>query len=155
MNSLYIWAEEIDLRHQESDQMALKVEVSVGELLDKITILEIKSERIDDAAKVANVRKELEILRRTWAESELSATNIDDPMARLKAVNEELWEIEDNIRIKEAAGQFDDKFIALARSVYFRNDVRADVKKQLNLLLGSNLVEEKFYVDYKGEKSGD
>ncbi len=155
MNSLYIWAEEIDLRHQESDQMALKVEVSVGELLDKITILEIKSERIDDAAKVANVRKELEILRRTWAESELSATNIDDPMARLKAVNEELWEIEDNIRIKEAAGQFDEEFIALARSVYFRNDVRADVKKELNLLLGSNLVEEKFYVDYKGEKSGD
>jgi len=135
--------------------MALKVEVSVGELLDKITILEIKSERIDDAAKVANVRKELEILRRTWAESELSATNIDDPMARLKAVNEELWEIEDNIRIKEAAGQFDEEFIALARSVYFRNDVRADVKKELNLLLGSNLVEEKFYVDYKGEKSGD
>jgi len=130
--------------------MALKVEVSVGELLDKITILEIKSERIDDAAKVANVNKELGILRRTWAASELSSTDIGDPMARLKAVNEELWEIEDNIRIKEAAGEFDDKFIALARSVYFRNDVRADVKKELNLLLGSTLVEEKFYVDYKG-----
>ncbi len=130
--------------------MALKVEVSVGELLDKITILEIKSERITDAAKVANVNKELGILRETWAASELSATNVSEPMLRLKAVNEELWEIEDGIRIKEAAGQFDEKFIALARSVYFRNDVRAEVKRELNLLLGSALVEEKFYVDYQG-----
>ena len=131
--------------------MALKVEVSVGELLDKITILEIKSQRIADAAKVANVNKELEILRRTWAESELSATDITELMTSLKAVNEELWDIEDGIRIKEAAGQFDEKFIALARSVYFRNDVRAQLKKQLNLLLGSSLVEEKSYVDYKGD----
>ncbi len=131
--------------------MALKVEVSVGELLDKITILEIKSERITDAAKVANVNKELGILRRTWADSSLSATDITEPMARLKSVNEELWEIEDGIRVKEAAGQFDEQFIALARSVYFRNDVRAEVKKELNLLLGSSLVEEKFYVDYKGD----
>ena len=130
--------------------MALKVEVSVGELLDKITILEIKSERITDAAKVANVNKELGILRQTWADSELSATDVSEPMLRLKAVNEELWEIEDGIRIKEAAGQFDEKFIALARSVYFRNDVRAEVKRELNLLLGSALVEEKFYVDYQG-----
>ncbi len=130
--------------------MALKVEVSVGELLDKITILEIKSERITDAAKVANVNKELGILRETWAASELSATDVSEPMLRLKAVNEELWEIEDGIRIKEAAGQFDEKFIALARSVYFRNDVRAEVKRELNLLLGSALVEEKFYVDYQG-----
>ncbi len=130
--------------------MALKVEVSVGELLDKITILEIKSERITDAAKVANVNKELGILRETWAASELSATDVSEPMLRLKAVNEELWEIEDGIRIKEAAGQFDEKFIALARSVYFRNDVRAEVKRELNLLLGSTLVEEKFYVDYQG-----
>ncbi len=132
--------------------MALKVEVSVGELLDKITILEIKSERITDAAKVANVNKELGILRETWAASELSATDVSEPMLRLKAVNEELWEIEDGIRIKEAAGQFDDKFIALARSVYFRNDVRAEVKRELNLLLGSALVEEKFYVDYQGDQ---
>lgn len=131
--------------------MALKVEVSVGELLDKITILEIKSERITDSAKVANVNKELGILRQTWAESDLSATDVSEPMLRLKAVNEELWEIEDGIRIKEAAGEFDEKFIALARSVYFRNDVRADIKKELNLLLGSALVEEKFYVDYKGD----
>ena len=133
--------------------MALKVEVSVGELLDKITILEIKSERIADAAKVANVNKELDILRRTWAASELSATDITELMVQLKAVNEELWEIEDGIRVKEAAGQFDEKFIALARSVYFRNDVRAEVKKQLNLLLGSSLVEEKSYVDYKGDNA--
>ena len=132
--------------------MALKVEVSVGELLDKITILEIKSERITDAAKVANVNKELGILRQTWADSELSATDVSEPMLRLKAVNEELWEIEDGIRIKEAAGQFDEKFIALARSVYFRNDVRAEVKRELNLLLGSALVEEKFYVNYQGDQ---
>ncbi len=132
----------------ESDTMALKVEVSVGELLDKITILEIKSERIDDAAKLINVNKELAILRQTWAESPLSSTDIADPMDRLKAVNVEIWEIEDGIRLKEGAAEFDEKFIAFARSVYHRNDVRAAIKKEINLLLDSGLVEEKSYADY-------
>jgi hypothetical protein len=131
------------------DIMALKVEVSVGELLDKITILQIKSERIADPDKLVNVNRELDILQRTWNASPLSATDVSDQMARLKKVNEDLWEIEDNIRRKEADQAFDDEFIALARSVYHRNDERAAVKKELNLLLGSGLVDEKSYVDYK------
>jgi len=129
--------------------MALKVEVSVGELLDKITILEIKSERISDPDKLVNVNKELEILRRTWAASPLSATDVSDQMARLKQVNETLWDIEDNIRRQEAAQDFGGEFIRLARAVYHENDERAAVKKELNTLLGSTLVEEKSYVDYK------
>jgi len=129
--------------------MALKVEVSVGEFLDKITILEIKSERINDPDKLANVNRELEILRKTWAASPLNGLDIGDRIAHLKRVNEALWEIEDNIRRKEAESRFDEEFIELARSVYRRNDERAAVKKEINTLLGSGLVEEKSYVDYK------
>jgi uncharacterized protein YukE len=128
--------------------MALKVEVSVGELLDKITILEIKSERIEDAAKLANVNKELEILRRTWAESPLSSHDLAAQIKHLKEVNEALWDIEDNIRRKEAAQTFDQEFIELARSVYHQNDDRAATKKEINTVVGSDLVEEKSYVDY-------
>ncbi len=129
--------------------MALKVEVSVGELLDKITILEIKSERISDESKLANVRKELGVLRRTWADSPLSSQDVSDQISRLKQINETLWDIEDNIRRQEAAAQFGDTFIELARSVYHQNDIRAEIKKEINLMLGSELVEEKFYVDYR------
>ncbi len=132
--------------------MALKVEVSVGELLDKVTILEIKSERIADAGKVANVNKELEILRQTWADSPLSKHDVTTQIAQLKQVNEALWDIEDNIRRKEAAQEFDDEFVKLARAVYHENDVRAAVKKEINTMLGSDLVEEKSYVDYKSPK---
>jgi uncharacterized protein DUF6165 len=128
--------------------MALKVEVSVGELLDKITILEIKSERITDPEKLKNVTKELEVLTRTWRESPLSDRDVAAQIDALKSVNEELWDIEDAIRRKEADQAFDDEFIVLARSVYHRNDVRAAVKKDINTMLGSGLVEEKFYVDY-------
>ena len=128
--------------------MALKVEVSVGELLDKIAILEIKAERIADAAKVANVKTELQTLRTTWADSPLSATDLNDQLGRLKAVNEELWDIEDGIRRLEADQSFGEEFIQLARSVYHRNDVRAAIKRELNLMLDSRLVEEKFYTDY-------
>jgi uncharacterized protein YukE len=128
--------------------MALKVEVSVGELLDKITILEIKSERISDESKLANVRKELGVLRQTWGDSPLSSQDVSDQISRLKKINEALWDIEDNIRRQEAAGQFGETFIELARSVYHQNDIRADIKKEINLMLGSELIEEKFYVDY-------
>jgi len=128
--------------------MALKVEVSVGELLDKVTILEIKSERIDDPAKLENVNKELGILRQTWAASPRSTQNVTAQIAELKRVNEALWDIEDNIRRKEAAQQFDEEFISLARSVYHQNDQRAAAKKEINTMLGSDLVEEKSYVDY-------
>lgn len=131
--------------------MAIHVEVSFGELLDKITILEIKSARIQDPQKLANVNKELGILRQTWADAPQSQTDVTSQIQRLKAVNETLWDIEDDIRRKEFAKEFDDVFIKLARSVYFENDVRADVKKEINTLLGSNLVEEKSYVDYKAQ----
>ena len=129
--------------------MALKVEVSVGELLDKITILEIKSERITDSAKLENVNRELETLRQTWSDSPLSTKDVTAQIARLKDVNEVLWDIEDGIRRKEADQAFDDEFVQLARSVYHQNDIRAAVKKEINLLLGSRLVEEKSYVEYK------
>jgi UDP-N-acetylglucosamine enolpyruvyl transferase len=123
--------------------------VSFGELLDKVTILQIKSERMSDAVKVANVRKELSALEQTWAAHPASATDISDLMGQLKAVNERLWVIEDDIRILEKAQQFDAEFIRLARAVYFENDERARIKKDINLALGSAYVEEKSYKDYR------
>ena len=120
----------------------IAVPVSYGELIDKITILEIKAERIGDPAKLANVRTELDLLIRTWGEAAQSATDISVERARLKAVNEGLWEIEDRIRVKEKAKAFDAEFIELARSVYVRNDERAAAKREVNQKLGSTLVEE-------------
>ena len=128
--------------------MALKVEVSVGEFLDKMTILEIKSERIKGEEKLLNVNRELELLRTVWVDSPLSAEDTGDLVAKLKAVNERLWDIEDGIRRQEAAGTFGEEFISLARSVYERNDDRARIKYELNQRLGSGLVEEKEYPDY-------
>lgn len=127
----------------------IQVPVSFGELIDKITILEIKSKQMSDTAKLANVRNELQQLNATWAAHPASATDIADERARLLAVNEALWDIEDRIRLKEKAQAFDQEFIDLARSVYFRNDERAAVKREINLKLGSQLVEEKSYQDYK------
>ncbi len=127
----------------------IQVPVSFGELIDKITILEIKSKQMTDPAKLANVRNELQQLDATWAAHPASATDIVDERARLLAVNEALWDIEDRIRLKEKAQAFDQEFIELARSVYFRNDERAAVKREINLKLGSQLVEEKSYQDYK------
>jgi hypothetical protein len=127
----------------------IQVPVSYGELIDKITILEIKSRRIADAAKLANVRNELDLLDATWANAAASQTDIADERARLLAVNEALWDIEDRIRLKEKAQAFDAEFVELARSVYFRNDERAAVKREINLKLGSQLVEEKSYQDYR------
>ena len=124
------------------------VPVSFGELLDKIAILQIKSERMTDPAKLANVRNELTALEKTWAAHPAAGQDIATLRAELKAVNERLWVIEDDIRLKEKAQAFDDVFIKLARSVYFENDVRARVKKDINLALGSAYVEEKSYQDY-------
>ena len=126
----------------------LLVPVSYGELLDKIAILQIKSERITDPGKLANVRKELSALERTWMAHPAAVQDIAALRARLKAVNERLWVIEDDIRIKEKAQAFDDEFIRLARSVYVQNDERARIKKDINLALGSAYVEEKSYQDY-------
>ena len=123
--------------------------VSFGELIDKITILEIKAEQIRDAARVANVRTELDLLGATWAAHPASKTDISDERARLRAVNQALWDIEDRIRLKEKAKAFDAEFIELARAVYFRNDERAAVKREINEKLGSTLVEEKSYQDYR------
>ena len=123
--------------------------VSFGELLDKVTILQIKSERMSDPAKLANVRHELAALERLWAAHPDAQTDIREPMARLKAVNERLWVIEDDIRVLEKAQRFDAEFIKLARSVYFENDERARIKKEINLMLGSAYVEEKSYEDYR------
>ncbi|GAB2810631.1 DUF6165 family protein [Dyella kyungheensis] len=129
----------------------IQVPVSYGELIDKITILEIKSRQITDAAKVANVRTELDLLNATWANHPASKTDIADERARLLTVNESLWDIEDRIRLKEKAQAFDAEFIELARAVYFENDVRAAVKREINLKLGSQLVEEKSYQDYRAK----
>ena len=129
------------------------VPVSFGELLDKIAILQIKSERMTDAAQLANVRNELTALETTWEAHPASRQDIDALRADLKAVNERLWVIEDDIRLQEKAQAFDAEFIRLARAVYFENDIRARVKKDINLALGSAYVEEKSYQDY-GTGSG-
>jgi len=127
----------------------IQTPVSYGELIDKITILEIKSRRIADDAKLANVRNELDMLNATWANDAASQTDISDERSRLLAVNETLWDIEDEIRVKEKAQAFDQTFIELARAVYFRNDERAAYKREINLKLGSELVEEKSYQNYR------
>ncbi|HLM53370.1 MAG TPA: DUF6165 family protein [Pseudoxanthomonas sp.] len=127
----------------------LLVPVSYGELLDKIAILQIKSERMSDEAKLANVRKELSALEMTWMSHTAAGHNIVELRAQLKAANERLWAIEDDIRLKEKAQAFDEEFIQLARAVYFENDERARIKKEINLALGSSYVEEKSYQDYR------
>jgi hypothetical protein len=126
----------------------IKVPVSPGEVLDKITILEIKSERMSDPEKVANVQVELALLQETWAETISDTDVIQSLHAKLKEINEALWEIEDDIRDKERAKEFDERFIKLARAVYVTNDRRSQVKKELNLHLGSEIIEEKSYQDY-------
>jgi hypothetical protein len=118
----------------------LNVPASVGEVLDKISILQIKSDRITDGRKLANVRKELVEL--------LAAAQNDrfpDMEAELRTVNEALWDIEDHIRVKEKLGKFDAEFIRLARSVYITNDKRAEIKRRINEASGSALTEEKSY----------
>ena len=127
----------------------LHVPVSYGELLDKITILEIKSERMTDAAKLANVRDELALLEQTWQAHPAARADIATERAALKRVNAALWDIEDRIRMLEKAQNFDAGFIELARAVYVRNDERAAIKRSINLKLGSRLVEEKSYQSYR------
>ena len=127
----------------------LQVPISPGELIDKITILEIKSQRMTDAAKLHNVRTELSLLSDTWKASPYSATDISAEWAGLRDVNGKLWDIEDRIRDKERDGAFDGVFIELARAVYVTNDERAAIKKAINTKLGSTLVEEKSYADYR------
>lgn len=131
----------------------IEVPVSYGELLDKISILEIKSEHIKDADKLVNVHRELNALNDSWHRAVASKKDIQDLLKQLKAVNERLWAIEDDIRLKEARAEFDADFIQLARSVYFENDERARLKREINMKLGSALVEEKSYKNYQSKSS--
>lgn len=126
----------------------ISVPVSFGELLDKISILQIKSERMRDESKLLNVRRELAALETTWMAHSAAGHDIAGLRAELKGVNERLWVIEDDIRLKEQAQAFDASFIELARNVYFENDTRARIKRDINIALGSELVEEKSYQDY-------
>ena len=128
--------------------MKMFVEVSLGELLDKITILQIKRERIADAAKNANVVAELETLQQSVRENVELDDAVRAEMRLLRSINEELWEIEDDIRECERQSNFGDQFVALARAVYFTNDRRAAAKRRINELSGSRLVEEKSYAAY-------
>ena len=119
--------------------------ISIGELVDKITILEIKKNKFQNS-KLENVLKELSYLRRLMEKNKIEIT--DDLFTSLKEINLTLWNIEDQIRIKEKNKEFDNIFIELARSVYFKNDKRAEIKKSINQLCNSEITEEKFYSDY-------
>ena len=128
--------------------MQLQVPVSVGEVLDKITILQIKLAHISDANKRVNIQNELDALLPLVAGDVFTTVEMQGLMAELKSVNAALWDIEDDIREKEAAKSFDAEFIKLARAVYVTNDKRAEIKKQINLATGSALIEEKSYESY-------
>jgi len=129
---------------------SLMIEVGAGELIDKITILKIKSDRMTDAAKLKNVKHELDVLSRAREENLTQSDELDRLEDALRQVNEALWVIEDDSRECERAGDFGPRFVDLARSVYRVNDERAAVKKAINLHLGSEMVEEKSYADYTG-----
>jgi hypothetical protein len=131
-----------------SQANAVLVEVAPGELIDKITILQIKSERIDDPEKVKNVRVELEVLEKARDEAIAASPELERLTVELKTVNEALWEIEDDIRDCERTKDFGPRFVELARSVYRSNDRRAAAKRKINELLGSQLIEEKSYAEY-------
>ena len=127
----------------------ITVPISPGELIDKLTILDIKLERIKDKEKLANVKTERDLLERIWAGSSYAGAEIvSEKRAELRKINEKLWVIEDELRLKESKAEFDKEFIELARSVYFTNDHRARLKRDINIGVGSDLVEEKSYQDY-------
>ena len=127
----------------------IQIQVSAGELLDKITILEIKNERISDPKKLTNVRKELASLEAENPFDLNNWTELSALLEQLRMVNRNLWDIEDQIRTCENISDFGDTFVQLARSVYLQNDTRADLKKRINILTKSNLTEEKSYASYQ------
>lgn len=124
------------------------IEVGAGELIDKITILKIKARQMTDPAKLRNVTHELDVLNRACAENLAPSAELTRLEDELTQVNQALWVIEDDIRACEAARDFGPKFIELARSVYIQNDRRAAIKKAINELCGSNIVEEKSYTEF-------
>ena len=127
---------------------AVKVDIAPAELIDKITILSIKSERIDDVEKRKNVQSELDILTTTRDQVIQPSASLNDLTLKLKDVNERLWVIEDDIRSCEATQKFGSQFVELARAVYRKNDERARLKREINNLLGSSIIEEKSYKPY-------
>ena len=127
----------------------MKIEVSNGEILDKITILVIKSKMITDPVKLKNINNELDELKPFLdVVGYESKSTVNSLVKELESVNEKLWNVEDKLRDKERSKQFDDEFIKLARDVYFTNDERARIKKNLNEVTNSKLVEEKSYQKY-------
>ncbi len=124
----------------------MKVEVSLGELVDKVSILAIKLTKVRNDEKLKNIRREYDLLNQSMIIAGITDTS--EEYKRLLDINLKLWDIEDRIRAMEAAGAFDDEFIGLARSVYFTNDERAAVKREINIKYGSDLIEEKEYIDY-------
>ncbi len=128
--------------------MKVQAEISVGELVDKVTILETKQERVESASALENIEKELSCLNARLSPILKSNAPLNPLKLELKGVNESLWDIENEIRSKEAKKEFDTKFIELARSVYQTNDHRSSIKREINDLLGSEIVEEKSYSSY-------
>ena len=125
----------------------MNIEVSHGEIVDKLTILQIKKENITDPSKLDNIIKEYDYLL-SIVENDLGISTESSEYLELLSINKELWVIEDDIRDKERVKEFDDEFIKLARSVYYTNDVRAKIKKEINLKYSSGFIEEKSYQSY-------
>jgi len=128
--------------------MKINVPISLGELLDKISILEIKNEKIKDENKLNNITKELISLKKTLELLDLNNKELKPLYDKLKEINLKLWNVEDDIRILEKEGKFEEKFIQLARNVYITNDKRFEIKNQINISFNSDFVEEKSYEEY-------
>jgi hypothetical protein len=128
--------------------MNVNTEISIGEFFDKVTILEIKQSRIKDAGKLVNINKELDVLNVLLSDLPFTRADVEQEIADLLEINEKLWVIEDDIREKESKKLFDEGFIELARSVYFTNDRRSEIKRAINIKLGSDFIEEKSYEEY-------
>lgn len=125
----------------------MKIEVSNGELVDKVSILSIKLQKIKSQEKLINIQKEFNLLYQKMLELDISKETVE--YIELLEINSTLWETEDKIRKKELNQEFDDEFIRLARKIYFENDKRSKIKRQVNLSTNSTLIEEKEYVEYK------
>ena len=124
----------------------MKIDISIGEVVDKITILSIKLNKIENDKKLKNIRKEYDLLFNSLENSGIEVDS--ESFTKLETINLKLWEIEDKIRKKEANKEFDDEFIQLARNVYINNDKRSAVKREINIKYGSNIIEEKEYFSY-------
>ncbi len=128
--------------------MSIKIQISPGELIDKFTILDIKLNRIKEQEKTQNIRKEHKILKRQIEKNLPKSKRLSALISKLKTINKTLWDIEDQIRVCERKQDFEKKFIKLARSVYQKNDLRSSYKREINKLLGSEIIEEKSYESY-------